>query len=565
MPPDRPTPPLAAEPPPAEDGRAAGPVAEGESAIEEAAREKLGLRRWDRPALYRETAEAATDTDLPFWSVLLLSGAIATLGLVLNSTAVVIGAMLVAPLLGPLLGLSLALAIGDGRLALQTGLTILLGAAGVIGLAAALVFFLPFQEVTPEIAARTRPTTLDLGIAVFSGLAGAVVTVSRERRLSASIPGVAIAVALIPPLGVAGFGIGTGLQWALIRGSLLLFGANLAGIVLSGMAAFLLVGMHRDDVVETARRWHRQSELPGLAGRVSRSRAFAQLRVFESARARLALVLAFAAAVAVPLTSSLREVLRETRVEQAVSAAAAALAADGRASVLSRDVAVGDDGSRVRFRVATTAWIGDDERERVERAASAAAGEPVTVTLEQLIASDGDLDAFADLLPTAPVTAPAPAAPDPEPAPGAVFGQLEGRVRDALAGLALPDGVRVLGAEVVVGAGAPRVRLAYGAARPLSPDAETVVARQAAARLGLDPAAVTAEPVALGLRPLPADSAALAGLAGTLGRFPALRAVVVADSAGSLAVRRALVRAGAPPGRVGTQTGAPSGVRLVAE
>ena len=543
------------EPPPTAD---AAPDGE-ETAIEEAAREKFGLRRWDRPALYRETAEAATDTDLPFWSVLLLSGAIATLGLVLNSTAVVIGAMLVAPLLGPLLGLSLALAMGDGRLALQTGLTIALGAAAVVALAAAVVAALPFQEVTPEIAARTRPTTLDLGIAVFSGLAGAVVTVSREKRLSASIPGVAIAVALIPPLGVAGFGIGTGMQWDLIQGSLLLFGANLAGIVLSGMAVFLLVGMHRHDVAEAARAWHRQSRLPGLAGRVSRSTLAARLRVFESARARLALVLAFAAAVAVPLTSSLRQVVREARVEAAVGAAAEALTADGRASVLSRDVAFGDGGSRVRFRVATTAWIGDDERERVERAASAAAGEPVAVGLEQLIASDGDLDAFADLLPTAPVPA-----PDPEP-PRAVFDQLEGRVRDALDGLALPDGVRVVGVEVGVGAGAPRVRVAYGAARPLSPDAEDVVARQVAARLGLGPGAAVLEPVVLGPRPLPPDSAAVAALAGTLGRFSALRAVVVADSAGAAAVRRALVRAGAPAGRVSARAGAPAAVRLAVD
>jgi uncharacterized hydrophobic protein (TIGR00271 family) len=517
---------------PAVDGD--GAPDDGETAIEEAAREKMGLRRWDRPALYRETAEAATDTDLPFWAVLLLSGAIAALGLALNATAVVIGAMLVAPLLGPLLGLSMALAIGDGRLALQTGLTILVGAAGVIALSAALFFALPFQEVTAEIAARTRPTTLDLGIAVFSGLAGAVVTVSREHRLSASIPGVAIAVALIPPLGVAGFGLGTGLQWPLIRGSLLLFGANLAGIVLSGMAVFFLVGMHRDDVLEAARQWHRTSELSGLAGRVSRSTAFKRLRVFESARARAALVLAFAAAVAVPLTSSLREVVRETRVERAAALAAESLTADGRASVLSRDVSLGDEGARVRLRLATTAWVGDEEREEVERAASAAAREPVTLALEQLIASDGDLDAFAELLPS--TSAAVPASPEPEPAPGAVFGQLDGRVRDALSGLALPEGVRVVGAEVAVGAGPPRVRLAYGAARPLSPDAEEVVARQAAARLGLAPAAVALEPIALS-RPLPADSLAAAAIVSALGRFPTLRAAVVADSAGAAAVR----------------------------
>lgn len=544
---------------PADVAPAPPPPAAEESAIEEAAREKLGLRRWDRPALFRETADAATDTDLPFWSVLLLSGAIATLGLALNATAVVIGAMLVAPLLGPLLGLSLALAVGDGRLAAQTFLTILVGALGVIALAAALTLVLPFQDATAEILARTRPTTLDLAIAVFSGLAGAVVTVSREHRLSASIPGVAIAVALIPPLGVAGFGVGTGWQWPFIRGSLLLFGANLGGIVLSGMAAFLLVGMHRPDVAEAARRWHRTSELPGLAGRISRSRAFSGLRVLDSPWSRAALVLAFVAAVAVPLTTSLRQVVRETRVDRAVAAAVAAIEESGAASVLSQDVVLGESAASARFRVATTAWIGDEERAAIERAASAAAGEEVAVVLEQLVASEGDVEALADrLLPTVA------AAPEPAPpAPSAPFDQLQDRVTDALRGLALPAGVRPVGAEVLVtGAGPVRVRVAYAAARPLPPEAEAIVARQAAARLGLPPGAVAVDPVDLGARPLPADSADAAAVGRLLARFPSLRLAVVADSAAAEGVRRQLVRAGAPRAQVSARSGAPGSLVL---
>ena len=68
------------------------------NAIEEAAGEQLGVQQWDRPAIFRESADAATDNSLPYWLVLVLSGAIATLGLALNSSAVVIGAMIVAPL-----------------------------------------------------------------------------------------------------------------------------------------------------------------------------------------------------------------------------------------------------------------------------------------------------------------------------------------------------------------------------------------------------------------------------------------------------------------------------------
>ncbi|HYG66983.1 MAG TPA: TIGR00341 family protein, partial [Anaeromyxobacteraceae bacterium] len=412
-----------------------------ETSIEEAARKKFGLESWDRTALFRETAEAATDTDLPFWTVLLLSGAIATLGLALDQTAVVIGAMLIAPLLGPLLGLSLALAVGDGRLAIQTAATLLLGMAGVIAVSALLTVLLPFQNVTGEILARTRPTTLDLAIAVASGLAGAVVTLSREQRLSASIPGVAIAVALIPPLGVTGFGIGTGMQGPLIRGSLLLFGANLGGIVLSGLLAFLLVGMHRPDVVEAARRWHREGARRGLAARIEEAPVLRRVRVFGSAWARVGLVLAFVGAVAVPLSSSLQRFIRETRVQGAVSGVAEALRGEGNAAVLSRDVALGDGRTTARFRVATTAWIGEDERRALERAASRDAGEPITITLDQLIASDERLDSLVA------AATQEPAAPAPDPKPAATLSRLQSQIDGALGGLALPDGTTALGAE----------------------------------------------------------------------------------------------------------------------
>ncbi len=525
-----------------------------ETAIEEAAREQFGLRRWDRPALYAETAEAATDTDLPFWMVLLLSGAIATLGLALDATAVVIGAMLVAPLMGPLLGLSLALAVGDGRLAFQTGLTIFLGALGVIAVAALLTLVLPFQEVTAEIAARTRPTTLDLAIAVFSGLAGAVVTVSRERRLSASIPGVAIAVALIPPLAVAGFGIGTGWRWSLVHGSLLLFGANLGGIVLSGMVAFLLVGMHRDDVVERARRWHREADLPGLAGRISRMRPFSGLRVFDSPWMRVGLVLAFVAAVAFPLSSSLTQVLREARVNRALDEAASALQADGDAAVLSRSVTIGEAASRVQFRIAAPEWIGEHERVRIERDASAAAGEPITLALEQLIASNGDLDALAD-----PSVA---ATPSVDPSPAATLDRLDRQVTDALRGLALPDSVQPVGAEVVVGNGPIRLLVTYAAPRTLPAEARAMMARQAARALGLAPAAVATEAIPTGPHALPADSATTAAWRDLLDRFPHLRLVVTADSAAVDRVRRGLVAAGMPGDQVIARVGTPPQVRL---
>ena len=437
------------------------PPEKKESAIEEAARARFGLQRWDRPALYRETAAAATDADLPFWMVLLLSGAIASLGLALNDAAVVIGAMLIAPLLGPLLGLALALAVGDGRLAIQTFVIITIGTAGVIAVGAALTLVLPFQTVTEEILARTRPTTLNLAIAVASGLAGAVVTLSREKRLSASIPGVAIAVALIPPLGVAGFGIGTG-QWELVKGSMLLFGANLGGIVLSGMLAFLLIGMHRTDVVEAARRWHREGKRGWLADQIEHSSGLRRVRVFQTAWARVGLVFAFCVAVGVPLSTSLQVIVREARVEGAVAEAAAAFEQPGRLFVLGREVRIGEKATAVRLRVATAEWVGADRRAAFEREATAAAGEVVRLELEQVPVETDQLRSIA----ANPDTPLAPSSTTPK-TPTSLLSDLDAALADAFAALALPDDVVLLAPDVHFGTTPPGLDVRYAAAAPL--------------------------------------------------------------------------------------------------
>ena len=521
--------------------------ADDEGLIEKVAREKLGLRTWDRPALYRETAEAATDTDVPFWAVLLLSGAIATLGLVLNSTAVVIGAMLVAPLLGPLLGLSLALAVGDGRLFVQTFATILLGAAGIVALAALLTLALPFAAVTDEIASRTRPTTLDLAIAVFSGLAGAVVTASREARLSASIPGVAVAVALVPPLGVAGFGLATA-RWAFVEGALLLFGANLAGIVLSGMLMFLLVGMNRAEVVKTARAWHDTGIATGLAARISHLRWLDRLPGLASTNARVLLVVAFMAAVSVPLSSSLVQFVREARVSSAIDQAVARLEEDDRAFVIDRDVAYGEGATSVRLRIATASWITDDEEAAFVEAASAEAGEPVTLSLEQVLASTGDLEAFADALPDRPaVRVPAP---EPPTVP-ASLATIRGRLGAVLDRLALPDSVGVLGGSVEVETETTRpvVTVVVAAPSALSRQTQAVIGRQVAQALGLEPEAGRVVPVVLGPRALP-DSASAPGVAALLAQQPRLGITLTGDSARVVAARSLLTARGVAPSRV---------------
>jgi uncharacterized hydrophobic protein (TIGR00271 family) len=549
------------------------PMSDSESsdttAIEEVAGEQLGVDRWDRPAIFRESADAATDNGLPYWMVLCLSGAIATLGLALDSSAVVIGAMLVAPLLAPVLGLALSLAVGDGRLAIQTGAVVVGSTFAVVTVGAVLTLLLPFQTITLEISARTRPTTLDLAIAIFSGLVGAVVTVARGSRLSAAIPGVAISVALIPPLAVAGFGIGIGWNGDLIRGSMLLYGANLAGIVLSGMAVFLAVGMHRRDVVEAARQWRDGVEPHGLAAYVDRSRWVRSIGVFSSARARIGLVAAFAIALGFPLSETLGQIAREARVERSIEQVARALfSVEGRVSILNREVVYGADRTRAFLRVATAQWLGEEVAREFEERASSLAGEPVRLTLEQIPAGGEDVEELAALLGGV-------AAPDRSAPPRASLAMPElanltsERLRGLLTAVVLPDSAYLVRAEMLAGSGGGvLLRGTYLADEPLPPEAEQMLRRQIAISLGLAEADVRLVHVGTALRPLtgePEDSTVLREVADLLegnGLAVEILAPTQEDGGAGEEARRWLAEQGVAADRIRVRPDSSSGARL---
>ena len=103
---------------------------------------------------------------------------------------------------------------------------------------------MPFQSLTSELLGRTQPNLLDLGVAVFSGLAGSLVIArSLSGGAASALPGVAIAVALMPPLCTVGFGVGSGWNWQIISGASLLFLTNLVAIAGSAFLVFYLVGM----------------------------------------------------------------------------------------------------------------------------------------------------------------------------------------------------------------------------------------------------------------------------------------------------------------------------------
>ncbi len=167
--------------------------------------------------------------------MLVCSSVLASLGLDINSTAVLIGAMLISPLMSPILGVGLGVGILDRKLLRESLKNLVL--ATFISLAASGIYFLisPLGEITNEISSRTTPTILDVGIAFFGGVAG-IVAGSRRDKTSA-IPGVAIATALMPPICVAGYGLAK-FSSKIFLGAFYLFFINAFFI---GLATYLIV------------------------------------------------------------------------------------------------------------------------------------------------------------------------------------------------------------------------------------------------------------------------------------------------------------------------------------
>jgi uncharacterized hydrophobic protein (TIGR00271 family) len=183
----------------------------------------------------REGAQPKVD----FYVMMALAAAIATFGLLQNSPAVIIGAMLVAPLMSAIFGLSLGMVRGDPRLLKRAASATLRGVLVSITVAVALAWLMPSRILSEEILLRANPNLLDLGVALASGAAGAYALCRKD--VSASLPGVAIAAALVPPLAVVGIGLGR-LDGQVAGGASLLFVTNLAAISAAAGLVFLWLG-----------------------------------------------------------------------------------------------------------------------------------------------------------------------------------------------------------------------------------------------------------------------------------------------------------------------------------
>jgi uncharacterized hydrophobic protein (TIGR00271 family) len=253
-------------------------------------RAAIGLDALARPLKHAEVmndVEADGVISGRYVFMVVMACAIAILGLLLSSPAVVIGAMLISPLMGPIMLLGFSLCALDYAAMRKALVSLAAGVAGALAISIIIVTFSPLREATPEILARTRPNLFDLLVAIFSGLAGGYSVIHRK---GATIVGVAIATALMPPLAVVGFGVATG-NIVIAGGAFFLFMTNLLAIALT---------------------------VTGLAW----LHGFATVHSEKAVRWQTALVVAVFAGLSLPLGFALRDIAYEARVQNLVRAEA---------------------------------------------------------------------------------------------------------------------------------------------------------------------------------------------------------------------------------------------------
>lgn len=285
--------------------------------------------------------------------MIVMACAIATLGLLLSSPAVIIGAMLISPLMGPIMLMGFSLSILDWP-ALRRGMV----SMGCGTLAAIAISFLitqvsPLSDATPEILARTRPNFFDLLVAVFSGLAGGYAVINRKGE---TIVGVAIATALMPPLAVTGFGLAVG-SLSIAGGAFFLFMTNLLAIALSVTVLSRIYSFG--------------------AGHGSRSTIW-----------QTALVVSVFAALSIPLGLALRDIAYETRVLNVVKASLLEPFEESEAQVADVSVAFPkDEALRVDATILTRIQVAGAETD-LSAKLSEVLGRPVTVNLGQVLVDE---------------------------------------------------------------------------------------------------------------------------------------------------------------------------------
>lgn len=464
----------------------------------------LGVGEKRKEELYIEILKSASLGDVSFWLQVVLSAGIATLGLVLNSVAVIIGAMLISPLMGPILASGLALAAGDLILAVRAVANLALSCLVAVAFALLLVFVLPFREMTAEIASRAHPNTLDLVVALFSGAVGSIAICKEVKGVVTSIPGVAIAVALMPPLCVTGYGLGIALGvnpaegMRVATGGGLLFLTNLVAITFTAMVVFLLLHIDTPLVKEHVREWrvrdHTSRKLRGVLRRLPK---FESLKVVGSLPARVLLISAMVLLLLVPLTKSLGKLRseiaqqqRENRTRQAaleVWQQSFELTPDGAQRSYVGDVEVSERGgkSSLLMRVFTSSpCTANEKAEFVRRLASALHVATSSLALQLVEIPTTSSELLARTQEQQAVESRPEQATKAVPTVADSQSEMRQLVGAAVGTLQIPAPARLADYEILIRPRAPlEVRLSYLSPREISADAQGVLSENLRAQL----------------------------------------------------------------------------------
>jgi uncharacterized hydrophobic protein (TIGR00271 family) len=317
-----------------------------------------------REEVYANMQQAAEPT-VDFFVLITLSAIIAALGLLQNSAAVIIGAMLVAPLMSPILAMAMGLVRGNLQMLAVAAEATVKGVALAIFVGAIVTIISPFDAPTSEILGRTHPNILDLLVALASG-AAAGYAISR-KEVAAAMPGVAIAAALVPPLCVAGYGIGVS-DLDIAVGASLLFTTNLIAIVFSAALTFLALGFHPE--------------------RAERGELIRGLKISVGSLVVISVVLAAATIVTMAADQrwvKVESVFNQEMIAQAVRVEGTTITRSGHGYHIESTVLEYEDSE-----------LTPEEIAQVESELSEAVGGPVTVDLTVITASRAEL-AGADL------------------------------------------------------------------------------------------------------------------------------------------------------------------------
>ncbi len=511
----------------------------------------LGVSPERKEEIYIELSKSATVRDPSYWLQILFAAGIATLGLALDSPAVIIGAMLISPLMGPILAGGLAFASGDLILGLRANFVLLLSCLAAVVFSVVLVGLLPFKEMTGEIAARTQPNTLDLAVALFSGAIGSMAICREVKGVVTSIPGVAIAVALMPPLCVVGYGVGVAISlngaegMRVARGGGLLFLTNLVAITFMAMLVFLALHIDTKQVKERVREWRRGNRESVVARYLLRRfRISDKVRNIGGLTGRLVMILVTIALLLIPLTQSLGQLKGEIarqQQENRVRRAATQLwqqnfekSPNGEDRSFLDSVAISEKDGKLTLalRIFDSQPYTEAEKTEYMRLVAERLGRPADSVRLQLIE-----------IPTAAALLAARAREERRDDTPLTVAQLRANfwqgVEAVMQGLRLPPSMRLIGYRVVTGSGEPtRLVIVYLGERDIDSDAQALIAGDIRARFDIPNAEMSCERIPSLFGPvefrrnrstLPAGASTLLDqVARTLKQYPELRAEIVA-------------------------------------